>query len=98
NDPAVWATDLPYLIACYSAATLGAYFTFITPSGLGVREAVLLLLLSQRYGQVEAAFATLGGSFSLFLAELLFFSPLVAAALRKPKPGIEDRVNDYGKA
>src|SRR5690606_10742995 len=70
-------TDLfMFFLACYSVSFLAAYFTFLTPSGVGIRESGFALLLATKIPPAEATFVALGTGFSLFIAEALFMLPL----------------------
>lgn len=76
---------LSYIMASYAIATLGAYISFITPAGLGVREGIFAALLSVKIALPEAVFVSLAGGLSLFLAECLFLVPFLVSHLLRVK-------------
>ncbi|NPV09982.1 MAG: hypothetical protein HPY83_18715, partial [Anaerolineae bacterium] len=60
--------------SAFSASYVAGYLSLLTPSGLGVREGVLALLLAGVAGHGMAGIAALGGRLWLSLAELLMAS------------------------
>jgi hypothetical protein len=65
--------------AAYTAAAVLGYAAFFTPSGLGVREGVLVLLLQRYMSPGEAAFLAVASRLAAVAAELMLAG--VAAAL-----------------
>lgn len=68
---AVSLADLPLLFGAAALAWVIGYLSFFTPSGLGIREAVLVTLLSQLYPTPVALFASLLFRVVLTIGEML---------------------------
>ncbi|MCU0490238.1 MAG: lysylphosphatidylglycerol synthase domain-containing protein [Chloroflexaceae bacterium] len=62
---------LPTVVGVAALAWAGGYLSFFTPSGLGVREAILTLLLTQLYPLPVAVTASLLFRIALTVGELL---------------------------
>ena len=62
--------DFPLVLACVSLATV-AGFVSLLPGGIGVRELVMIPLLSARFGSVTAIVATIAIRLVWLTAELL---------------------------
>lgn len=83
---------LPGIAASFAIAWVVGFLSFVTPSGLGVREGVLSFLLAALMPAPEAVLVAILARLWLTLAELLV---VVAAWLlqyrfRQPSPGGED--------
>ncbi|MEZ4752301.1 MAG: hypothetical protein R3B54_17215 [Bdellovibrionota bacterium] len=74
-----------FIMASYAVAVLGAYISFVTPAGLGVREGLFAALLSLKAPMGVAVFVSLAGGLSLFLAEVLFLTPFLSSHLLSVK-------------
>ncbi|MCB0403616.1 MAG: flippase-like domain-containing protein [Bdellovibrionales bacterium] len=72
---------LTFIMASYAVAVLGAYISFVTPAGLGVREGLFAALLSLKVPMGVSVFVSLAGGLSLFLAEIFFLSPFLVSHL-----------------
>lgn len=66
-----------FFLGAYTVAFLGAYFTFLTPSGMGLREGAFAALLSTHLPVGEATFVGLATGLALLIAEVLFMIPLL---------------------
>ncbi len=62
---------VPYLAACWATAYLAGYLSLLTPSGLGVREGVMVLLLAPVLPGPTAAVVVIVARLWTVLAELL---------------------------
>jgi hypothetical protein len=66
-DAAAW----PYLVACWAAAYVIGYLSLLTPSGLGVREGVMALLLATVLPTGVAAVVAVAARLWMVAGELL---------------------------
>ncbi len=69
--------SVAFFLGAYTVAFLGAYFTFLTPSGMGLREGAFAALLATQLPAGEATFVGLGTGLALLLAEVIFMIPLL---------------------
>ncbi len=69
--------SIGFFLGAYSVAFLGAYFTFLTPSGIGLREGAFAALLATQLPTAEASFVGLGTGLGLLIAEVFFMLPLI---------------------
>ncbi len=72
--PGFSQTDFAALAVYYTLASAIGVLSFVTPAGLGVREATFLLLASASAGQEAAVFFAIFGRFWLMFGELLWFA------------------------
>ena len=71
SSPAAILAQAVHLIAAYPLSYAAGYISFITPSGLGVREGVAYLLLTPLIGGATATIAALAMRLWLMLGELV---------------------------
>lgn len=69
--------SIAFFLGAYTVAFLGAYFTFLTPSGMGLREGAFAALLATQLPAGEATFVGLATGFALLAAEVVFMIPLL---------------------
>lgn len=72
--PGFSQTDFAALAVYYTLASAIGILSFVTPAGLGVREAAFLFLASAGAGQDAAAFFAVFGRVWLMFVELLWFA------------------------
>ena len=68
--PISWST-VPYLVACWGVAYLAGYLSLITPSGLGVREGAMALMLAPVLPAPAVPVVVVAARLWMLLAELL---------------------------
>ena len=78
----------PYLIACWVAAYTVGFLSILTPSGLGVREAAMTLLLAPLMPSAVAAVVAIVARLWMVVAELIGAGVALGLARRAGK---EDR-------
>lgn len=84
GKPVGWE-EVSFFLAAYALATTGAYFTFLTPSGIGIREGAFALLLTQRLSAGEAGFVATATAVGLIVAEGVFLLPMAANSLKSSR-------------
>jgi uncharacterized membrane protein YbhN (UPF0104 family) len=67
----VRAVEAPYLVACWAGAYVIGYLSLLTPSGLGVREGVMVLLLAAIMPEGVAAVVAIVARLWMVAGELL---------------------------
>jgi len=77
--------DVPVFVGAYALAYLVGYLSFLTPTGLGVREAALLGLLSLLMPSPVAAVAALLSRALSSLAEMICVAGLAGAWRPRPR-------------
>ena len=70
---------IPYLVAAWAAAYVIGYLSLLTPSGLGVREGVMVLLLSTVMPEAVAAVVAIVARLWMVIGELIGATGAVAA-------------------
>jgi hypothetical protein len=79
---------VPYLVASWAAAYVIGYLSLLTPSGLGVREGILALLLTEIFAAPLPTVIAIVARLWMVLAELLGAGvALVFWRKRKPYAG-----------
>lgn len=84
SAPATVAAWAPHLIVAYPVAYAIGYLSFITPSGFGVREGALVLLLAPLLGGSAVTVAALAMRFWTTLGELV--AALISGLFDGPSP------------
>ncbi len=84
--PYGWAA-LPGLVAAWVMAYLAGYVSLLTPSGLGVREAVMVLLLAPVLPAPVAALVAVAVRLLMVLAEVLGAGLVLAGERWRPQAG-----------
>jgi hypothetical protein len=82
-SPVDWSA-VPYLAACWVASYIIGYLSLLTPSGLGVREGIMLLLLAAVMPSPVAAVFVIFARLWMVMAEVL--AALMALAWRRVAP------------
>jgi uncharacterized membrane protein YbhN (UPF0104 family) len=76
---------LPVVFATFSLSWVIGFLTPGAPAGLGVRESIMILILSGFIGQPEAAFVALVSRMVVTLGDLVFF--IISYLLREKQAG-----------
>jgi len=83
---AVPARDLAFYIAAFAVAWLAGLVALYAPGGLGVREAVLVALLSSRIGAADALVVAAASRLMLIFADVVLAGVAAAAMRRDRRP------------
>lgn len=83
--------DLPIYMGAFAVAWLAGLLAVYAPGGLGVREAVLVALLSGRLGAADALVVAAASRLILVVADI-FLAGVATGAMRRsrPEPGVAD--------
>ena len=92
---AVPARDLALYVGAFAVAWLAGLLAVYAPGGLGVREAVLVALLSGRIGSADALVVAAASRLILILVDVLL-ALVATAALRRSRPGQDVTSPDQG--
>jgi hypothetical protein len=82
--------------AAYVAAAVLGYVTVFAPSGLGVREGLLVILLQSYMPVGEAAFLAVASRLAAVAAELLLAALAASAGNNSPAGAVRGRSPDPG--
>ena len=82
------ARDLALYIGAFAVAWIAGLLAIYAPGGLGVREAVLVALLSGRLGAADALVVAAASRLILLLVDVVF-AAAAAVALRRRRSGID---------
>jgi glycosyltransferase 2 family protein len=80
--------DLAFYTAAFAVAWLAGLFAVYAPGGLGVREGVLVALLSSRIGAADALVVAAASRLMLILADVVL-AGVAAAATRRDRPRLD---------
>lgn len=83
------ARDLALYMGAFAVAWLAGLVAIYAPGGLGVREAVLVALLSSRIGAADALVVAAASRLILILVDLLLAGVATAAMRRGPRPQLD---------
>jgi uncharacterized membrane protein YbhN (UPF0104 family) len=83
------AADVTVYMAAFAIAWLAGLLAVYAPGGLGVREAVLVALLSGRIGAGNALVVAAASRLILILVDVLFAGIATAAMRRGPRPQLD---------
>jgi glycosyltransferase 2 family protein len=81
---------LIFMISTFSISWVSGFITPGSPAGLGVREAVMIVILSNYFGEPNAAFIALISRLVITLGDVIFFA-LAYYLLRDHDQGIDTR-------
>ena len=82
------AQDLAFYIGAFAVAWLAGLLAVYAPGGLGVREAVLVALLSGRIGAADALVVAAASRLILIAVDLAL-AGIATAAMRRSRPGLD---------
>jgi uncharacterized membrane protein YbhN (UPF0104 family) len=85
---AVRAEDLALYMGAFAVAWLAGLLAVYAPGGLGVREAVLVALLSSRIGAADALVVAAASRLILILVDIVF-AGIATAKLRRGRPPLD---------
>lgn len=85
---AVPASDLAVYVGTFAVAWLAGLFAVYAPGGLGVREAVIVALLSGHIGAADALVVAATSRLILILVDVAL-AGVATAALRHDRPGLD---------
>lgn len=85
---AVPARDLALYMGAFAVAWLAGLVAIYAPGGLGVREAVLVALLSSRLGAADALVVAAASRLTLVLADVML-AVVATAAMRRSRPRLD---------
>jgi glycosyltransferase 2 family protein len=83
------AGDLPVYMGAFAVAWLAGLVAVYAPGGLGVREAVLVALLSSRIGAADALVVAAASRLILILVDVLLAGLATAELRRRPRPQLD---------
>jgi len=85
---AVAVRDLAFYVAAFAVAWLAGLAAVYAPGGLGVREAVLIALLSSRIGAADALVVAAASRLMLIVVDVVL-AGLAAVAMRRDRPRLD---------